>query len=82
MAEIPRIYPPLYCTRIGNQAALRTSVHERTGCRDIPDIMKPVIKTRLPVISAVKFGDPFVRTAVTSTRAFCPLSVPENMTEF
>jgi hypothetical protein len=57
-------------------------VHERTGCRDIPDIIQPVIKARLPVISAVKFGEPFVRTAVMVTRAFCPLSVPENITEF
>jgi len=57
-------------------------MHERTGCRDIPDIIGPVIETRLPVITAVKFGDPSVRTAVTSTRALCPLSTPENITEF
>jgi hypothetical protein len=57
-------------------------VQEWTGRRDVPDIIRPVIKVRLPIISAVKFGEPLVRTAVTSTRALCPLSVPENMTEF
>jgi hypothetical protein len=48
----------------------------------MPDIMEPVIIAGLPVISAVKFGDPFVRTAVTETCALPPLSVPENTTEF
>jgi hypothetical protein len=35
----------------------------------VPDIIWPVIDTGLPVIAAVKFDDPSLRTAVTSTRA-------------
>ena len=64
-----------------DQAALRARVQERTGRCDIPDIIQPDINPRLPVISAVKFGDPFARTAVTETRAPWPLRVPENTTE-
>ena len=57
-------------------------MHERTGRRDMPDIIGPVIKAGLPLTSAVKFGDPFARTAVTDARALWPLSMPENTTEF
>jgi hypothetical protein len=50
-------------------------MQERTGRRDMPDIMEPVIIAGLPIISAVKFGDPFARTAVTevvhSDRSTC-----------
>jgi hypothetical protein len=38
---------PLSCIRIGNQVALRRSVHKRIGCRDIPDINGPIIKDQL-----------------------------------
>ena len=64
-----------------DQAALSARVQERTGRCDIPDIIQPDINPRLPVISAVKFGDPFVRTAVTEIWAPWPLRVPENTTE-
>jgi hypothetical protein len=57
-------------------------VQDRTGRCDMPDIMGPAIIAGFPVISAVKFGDPFMRTAVTEARAFWPFNVPENMTEF
>ena len=48
----------------------------------MPDIMGPVIIAGLPVISAVKFGDPFARSAVTEALAFWPFNAPKNMTEF
>ena len=64
-----------------DQAALSARVQERTSRCDIPDIIRPYINARLPIISAVKFGDPFARIAVTETRAPWPLKVPENMTE-
>ena len=57
-------------------------MQERTGRRDIPDIIGPVIMVVVPLTSTVKFGDPFARTAVTEARALWPLSVPENTTEF
>jgi len=57
-------------------------VQERTGRCDIPDIIGPAIMAGVPLTSTVKFGDPFVRTAVTEARALWPLSVPENTTEF
>jgi hypothetical protein len=57
-------------------------VHERTGRRDMPDIIVPVIMVGAPLTSAVKFGDPSARTAVMEARALWPLSVPENTTEF
>ena len=57
-------------------------MQERTGRRDIPDIIGPVIMAGAPLTSTVKFGDPFARTAVTEARALWPLSVPENTAEF
>ena len=62
------------------QAALRARVQERTG--DMPDIIDPVIMAGVPLTSAVKFGEPLARIAVTEVRALCPLKVPENTTEF
>jgi hypothetical protein len=60
---------------------VRARVQDRTGCCDIPDIVRPVSKERLPLISTVKFGDPFVRTAVAVSRALCPVREPEKTTE-
>ena len=57
-------------------------MHERTGRRDMPDIIGPLIMAGVPLTSAVKFGDPFARIAVTEVRALWPLTVPENTTEF
>ena len=51
-------------------------MQERTGRCDMPDIIDPVIMAGVPLTSAVKFGDPFARTAVTKARAFWSLSVP------
>ncbi len=51
------------------QAALRARVQERTGRRDMPDIISPVIMAGMPLTSAVKFGEPLARTAVTEVRA-------------
>ena len=64
------------------QAALRARMQERTGRRDMPDIIGPVIMAGVPLTSAVKFGEPLARTAVTEVPALCPLKVPENTTEF
>jgi len=36
-------------------------VHERTGQRDMPDIIDPVIMVGAPLTSAVKLGDPSAR---------------------
>ena len=56
-------------------------MQSRTGRCDAPDIIWPVIEAALPLISAVKFGAPSARIAVTAIRALCPLIVPENATE-
>jgi hypothetical protein len=64
------------------QAAVRARVQERTGRCDMPDIIDPVIMAGVPLTSAVKFGEPLARIAVTEVRALCPLNVPENTTEF
>jgi len=64
-----------------DHAGVRASVQDRTGCCDIPDIIWPVSKERLPLISTVKFGDPFVRTAVAVSCALCPVREPEKTTE-
>ncbi len=64
------------------QAAVRARVQERTGRCDMPDIKDPVIMAGVPLTSAVKFGEPLARIAVTEVRALCPLNVPENTTEF
>ena len=64
------------------QAAVRARVQERTGCCDMPDIIDPVIMAGVPLTSAVKFGEPSARIAVTKVRALCPITVPENTTEF
>ena len=52
-----------------------------TGRCDAPDIIWPAIEAALPLISAVKFGDPSARIDVTAIRALCPFIVPENVTE-
>jgi hypothetical protein len=57
-------------------------VQDRTGRCGTPVIMEPIIIAGVPVISAVKFGDPFTRTAITEARVLWPLKVPENTTEF
>ena len=57
-------------------------MHERTGRRDMPDTINPIIMAGVPLTSAVKFGDPSARIAVTEARALWPLNVPENTTEF
>ena len=57
-------------------------MQERTGRCDIPDIIDPVIMAGVPLTSAVKFGEPSARIAVPELRALCPLTVPENTTEF
>ena len=62
-------------------AAVNASEQERTGCCDVPDTIWPVIDAGLPVISAVKFDDPSLRTAVTPTCAIPPMRLPEKMTE-
>ena len=69
------------------QAAVRARVQERTGRCDMPDIIDPdiidpVIMAAVPLTSAVKFGEPLARIAVTEVRALCPFTVPENTTEF
>jgi hypothetical protein len=64
------------------QAAVWARVQECTGRCDMPDIIDPVIMAGVPLTSAVKFGEPSARIAVTEVRALCPLNVPENTTEF
>jgi hypothetical protein len=54
---------------LSHLTAAKARVQERTACCEVPDIIWPVIDTGLPVIAAVKFDDPSLRTAVTSTRA-------------
>jgi hypothetical protein len=47
----------------------------------VPDIIWPVIDAGVPLISAVKFDDPSLRTAVTPTRALPPARLPAKVTE-
>jgi hypothetical protein len=60
---------------------VRARVQDRTGCCDIPDITRPVRKERLPLIFAVKFRDPLVRTAVAVSCAPCPVRELEKTTK-
>jgi hypothetical protein len=66
---------------LSHLAAVKARVQERTACCEVPDIIGPVIDAGVPVMSAVKFDEPSLRTAVTPTRALPPMRLPENITE-
>ena len=82
MQECNQAHQHLFSSDPTIQAAVRARVQERTGRCDMPDIIDPVIMAGVPLTSAVKFGEPLARIAVTEVRALCPLNVPENTTEF